>query len=210
MFKNKVPSWLPLSWIFYILTAWDVDSLMRNSNFPHCALLYLCVPVSYTEAHCATVICCIANKVSCWKQFPRTKPQCCQFFGVPSLRNACVPNNVVLSDVAACLHPICCKEEGHARYVLNCVPSLVQNEPLLTEATLVAEQETKSCVWQRQGANEEGQTNERRQKTKRIIKRLIRLNCVSGYHLCKRQWFISRLEQGGWQELTHEGAVAQL
>lgn len=46
-------------------------------------------------------------------------------FGIPSLRDTRVPNYVVQADVAACLHPISCKEEGHARYVLNSVPLLV-------------------------------------------------------------------------------------
>lgn len=68
------------------------------------------------------------------------------FFGSPSLRDSRVPNYVVQSDVAARLHAISCEEEGHACYVLHSVPALVENESLGTEATLIAEQETKGCM----------------------------------------------------------------
>lgn len=65
---------------------------------------------------------------------------------IPSLRDARVPYDVVQADVAACLHPVSCEEEGCARNIFHRIPALVQNEPLFTEAALVIEQETKCFV----------------------------------------------------------------
>lgn len=92
------------------------------------------LPVFYIEAHCAK------------RSLLLQKIQYQQFFGSPSLRDSRVPNYVVQSDVAARLHTISCEEEGHACYVLHSVPALVENESLGTEATFIAEQETKGCM----------------------------------------------------------------
>lgn len=84
-----------------------------------------------------------------WKQ-PLYKVSGLSVFHIPPLRDACVPNYVVQANVAARLHPFSCKKEGHARHALHSVPTLVQDEAIRTEATLVAEQEAKSCGQTRQ------------------------------------------------------------
>lgn len=66
---------------------------------------------------------------------------------IPSLRDACVPNYVIQSNVAACLHTFCSKEKGHACNALHSVPPLVKNEPLCAESTFVIEEEAKR--WKR-------------------------------------------------------------
>lgn len=65
--------------------------------------------------------------------------------GLPALRDARVPNDVVQIDVAARLHTVGCEQEGHARHVLHGVSPFAQDEALRAEAALVAKQEAKSC-----------------------------------------------------------------